>query len=73
MSFFQLFQYCLGSGKRTTGDFSSEQLLHAHGGVGSLLKRSVEALMGSGMVWVSQVSLTLRIYILIPRNIIYMV
>ena len=29
MSFFQLFQYCLGSGKRTIGDFISEQLLHA--------------------------------------------
>ena len=28
MSFFQLFQYCLGQGKRTIGDFSSEQLLH---------------------------------------------
>ena len=27
MSFFQLFQYRLGSGKRTIGDFSSEQLL----------------------------------------------
>ena len=27
MSFFQLFQYCLGSGLGTTGDFSSEQLL----------------------------------------------
>ena len=28
MSFFQLFQYCQGSGLGTTGDFSSEQLLH---------------------------------------------
>ena len=28
MSFFQLFQHRLGSGKRTIGDFSSEQLLH---------------------------------------------
>ena len=28
MSFFQLFQYCLEQGKRTIGDFSSEQLLH---------------------------------------------
>ena len=28
MSFVQLFQYCLGSGKRTIGDFSSEELLH---------------------------------------------
>ena len=28
MSFFQLFQYCLGSGKRAIGDFSSEQLVH---------------------------------------------
>lgn len=28
MSFFQFFQYCLGSGLGTTGDFSSEQLLH---------------------------------------------
>ena len=23
-------KYCLGSGKRTIGDFSSEQLLHDH-------------------------------------------
>ena len=28
MSFFQLFQYYLGLGKRTIGDFSSELLLH---------------------------------------------
>ena len=28
MPFFKLFQYCLGSGNRTIGDFSSEQLLH---------------------------------------------
>ena len=28
LSFFQLFQYCLGSGLGTIGDFSSEQLLH---------------------------------------------
>ena len=28
MSFFELFQYCLGSGLGTIGDFSSEQLLH---------------------------------------------
>ena len=28
MSFFQLFQYCLGSGLGTIGDFSSKQLLH---------------------------------------------
>ena len=28
MPFFQLFQYRLGSGKRTIGDFSSEHLLH---------------------------------------------
>ena len=28
MSFFQLFLFCLGSGKRTIGDFSSEQLQH---------------------------------------------
>ena len=28
MSFFQLFQYCLGSGLGTIGDFSSDQLLH---------------------------------------------
>ena len=28
MSFFQLFQYCMGSGLGTIGDFSSEQLLH---------------------------------------------
>ena len=28
MSLFPLFQYCLGSEKRTIGDFSSEQLLH---------------------------------------------
>jgi len=28
MSSFQFFLYCLGSGKRTSGDFSSEQLLH---------------------------------------------
>ena len=27
MSFFQLFQYCLGSGLGTIGDYSSEQLL----------------------------------------------
>ena len=29
MSFFQLFQYCLGSGLGTIGDFSIEQLLHS--------------------------------------------
>ena len=28
MSFFQLFQYCLGSRLGTIGDFFSEQLLH---------------------------------------------
>ena len=28
MSFFQLFQYCLGSGLGIIGDFSSEQLQH---------------------------------------------
>ena len=28
MSFFQLFQYCLGSGLGTIGDYSSEQLQH---------------------------------------------
>ena len=28
MSFFPLFQYRFGSGKRTIGDFFSEQLLH---------------------------------------------
>ena len=28
MSFFELFQYCLGSGLGCIGDFSSEQLLH---------------------------------------------
>ena len=27
-SFFQLFQYCLGSGLGTIGDFFSEQLQH---------------------------------------------
>ena len=29
MSFFQVFQYCLGSGLGTIVDFSSEQLVHA--------------------------------------------
>ena len=28
MSFYPLFKYCLGLGKRTVGDLSSEQLVH---------------------------------------------
>ena len=55
MSFFQLFQYCLGSGLGTIGDFSSKQLLldpkNGSKGSRSLLQKMFDNFMDDSLIF----------------------